>query len=97
MKFQPPCLRFHEIGPYVVYPPPLVYIDMYGACATWTTPRWLWPLLLAPLDVRAGHQMADDSGPNYRTVAATLRPAGPVVPEEDPRRSVRSSGGCQRA
>ena len=34
MKFQPPCLRFHEIGPYVVYPPPIVYIDMYGACAT---------------------------------------------------------------
>ena len=36
----------------------------------WTTPRWVWPPLLPPpLDVRAGHQMADDSGPNYRTVS----------------------------
>ena len=68
MKFQPPSTRFHEIGWHRVLPP-LVYIDMYGACATWTTPRWLWPLLLAPLDVRAGHQMADGSGPNFRTVS----------------------------
>ena len=50
---------------------PLCTLTCMAPVPRWTTPRWVWPPAAGPpaVVVRAGHQMADGSGPNYRTAS----------------------------